>query len=177
MGPYFLQRNRAILNTTVSLHDNIYIKVESFAFSYFIKDMQKTEQSTKESIREQEYEDYYYEHVNKTGTIFQQRALNIITFTHKKIKFSFSPKEIVNHISEKVIFYCSIRYAHSWWMVMRNSLPVNIRPCVYSHFLGNRIVELDNIVHTVKFIYDTLVEWSEKHQSFRKKKYEVKRTF
>lgn len=136
-------------------------------------EIQRIEEARNESIREEEYEDYYYENVNKTGTIFQLKGLNIITFTHRKIKFSFAPKEIVDHISEKVLFYCSIRFSYRWWMVMRNSLPVNVRPHVYTIFFDNTIVELNHVIYTVKFIYDILVKWSEKHHRFMQYKYEV----
>lgn len=56
---------------------------------------------------------------------------------------------------------------------MRNSLPVNVRPRIYTIFIGNTVVQLNHVIHTVKFIYDILVEWSKKHHKFMQRKYEV----
>lgn len=122
----------------------------------------------------QEYEDYYYNNVNEPDSIFQLQGLTILTFTQKKIKFAYTPKDIINYISRKIIFYCSIRYIHGRWMIMRNSLPVNIQSIIYSQFFNARIVDLDHIVHVVTLIYDILIKWSKEYENFRRKKREVR---
>lgn len=125
--------------------------------------------------RQEEYEDYYYENINKSESIFQLLGINVIDFTHEKIKFSFTPKKVVHYISSKVVFYCSTRYRNGYWMIMRNTLPVTIRKIVYEEFLEYdvKIVELSHIVSVIKNIYEVLVKWSKDYENFRRRKYEV----
>lgn len=142
-------------------------------YFYFIEKQQR-EKAALDVSREQDYENYYYDNVNKTGTIFTLKGMQIITFTHKKIKFSFKPRKVIDLISSKVVFYCSIRHIHGRWMIMRNSLAVNIRPIVYSQCIQEKVVHLAQIVDVIFSVYDRLVKWCRSYQNFRQSKYQVK---
>lgn len=138
-------------------------------------DNERNKEKLLEAQREKEYEEYYYDNINKSNSIFQLPGMNIIDFTHEKVKFSFTPRQVVDLISKTVIFYCTIRYINKRWMIMRNTIPVNIRPIIYSRFLeyNVNIVKLNHIVTTVQFVYDVLVNWSKNYKNFKKQKYEV----
>lgn len=122
---------------------------------------------------EDQYENYFIDNINNKHSIFNWPGMYFIDFTNKKIKFSFTPSEVVAMVSKRVKFYCSIRFRNNRWTITRNSIPITCRTIIYNWFynpLQKNIISLEDILAAIEFIYEQLLSWCAKEEMFRKEK-------
>ncbi|XP_066148105.1 uncharacterized protein [Euwallacea fornicatus] len=122
----------------------------------------------------QEREKLFSEQANDQNLlVVNLPGLKMIKFTHKKIKFSFQPSLVYEHISKKYLFYCSLDYLDRYkkWIIKREPMPC--KPTCYAVTHGNIFIEdkLDQLFEVITKIYIWLRHWSEGEVRFRKQKY------
>lgn len=147
-----------------------------FRTAYYIQHTRKVSHEKlerQEQIREEEYDNYYYQHVNHPDSIFELRGMHFIDFTHKKIKFRFTPSECTNFVCKHVKFYCTLRFYRRHWWIKKNSIPVTYRKRIYDRHKLLQNSTLAEVLFLIKLIYENLIEWTREEEIFRKNKYEV----
>ncbi|XP_018324642.1 uncharacterized protein LOC108736644 [Agrilus planipennis] len=125
-----------------------------------------------EENRKTLFQTYYEAEIRKADSLFNQPGIAFIRFNHKKIKFSFTPCEVVDYVSCRVIFYVSLRYRNNHWLILRDTIPANYKMPVYKKFYkGNSFRSDDDIMKGIMYIYILLMEWAKEHSNFRLEKF------
>lgn len=121
-----------------------------------------------------------FEEINmkKSDIIFHLNGLSFLKFTHNKVKFMFIPSKLVDHVSTKVAFFCSLKYLEKYehWIVKRDSFPVNLKWKIYSLFYESRFFAVDDysVSIVIQKIYNRLELWSKREALFRLEKFKVR---
>ncbi|XP_030758067.1 uncharacterized protein LOC115883801 [Sitophilus oryzae] len=109
----------------------------------------------------------------KKEQIFSLPGVNFLKFTHRYIKFCFQPNLIYNGISQKYIFYCSLRYLKRYgkWILKREPMPAQplYRKVIPSVFIEDDIISLSMVICKV---YEELKKWAKREIKIRRDKYE-----
>lgn len=142
----------------------------------YLREKYNAENEEKEKTnreREQEYDEYFIDNINNSDSIFNNPGMYLIDFTHKKIKFCFTPSEVTNMINTNAKFYCSIKFRNNRWMIRRNSIPINCRSIIYTWYCSHvykKISSLHDVLAVINFIYKELIIWCNRQESFRNEK-------
>lgn len=138
------------------------------------RENERIAQEAEEKHRIEEYEKYRQENSEDDRSVFNLPGIWMIKFGAFKIKFRIMPCEIVDLVSRRVKFYCTLRYVAKQWMIKRDSLPVPCKQTIYTWYSSRKFDSLQKGVWLVEYIYAKVAEWAYRHQEFRKDKFEVK---
>ncbi|KAB0792348.1 hypothetical protein PPYR_14307 [Photinus pyralis] len=125
--------------------------------------------------RPHKFETYLERERNIADSIFNLPALKCLKFTHRKLKFAFTPSEVAQFVSKRLVFIISLKYRMGYWMVKRDYLPVNYKWRIYKLFYTSgrpshfRFTD-ENIVEAVHQMWKILCEWAAQDEEFRRRK-------
>ncbi|XP_066256491.1 uncharacterized protein [Euwallacea similis] len=159
------------LSTSSSSDITSYSQEERIVTS--LKQIRKRQELLRQSFNQEREKLFSEQATNQDLLVVNLPGLKMIKFTHKKIKFSFQPSLVYEHINQKYLFYCSLEYLDRYkkWIIKREPMPC--KPTCYAVTHGNIFIEdkLDQLFEVIAKIYVWLKLWSEKEIKFRKQKY------
>nr|XP_022900567.1 uncharacterized protein LOC111413726 [Onthophagus taurus] len=126
-------------------------------------------ESEREQKRERFFEEYYELEKGNKESFFNFPGLFFLDFNHKKIKFRFTPSQVVENIGKNRKYYCSLWYRYNKWSIKYDSLPCDCKRPISNLFGATNDVKMLKIIHS---IYDILVKWSNDFQRLTIERFE-----
>ncbi|XP_022905271.1 uncharacterized protein [Onthophagus taurus] len=122
-----------------------------------------------ERKRERYFKEYYELEKGVEESIFNYPGLYFLEFNHKKIKFRFTPSQVVENIGKNDKFYCSLWYKYNKWSIKRNSFPSDCKATISNLFVAINDSKVLNIINS---IYEVLLKWSNDYKRLLQERFE-----
>lgn len=129
---------------------------------------QKNKREENQKTRQKIYEEASIWYLDPNNT---KPGWKFHSFSHEKIKFSFTPGDITDLINKNIQFFCILKYNNLFWRLGKHSLPSNLMPVFTDLFYKENYISDANLETYLDQLYDKFYEWTENEQQDKMKRY------